>query len=223
LRFGWPRTVRPGGEALAVPCQRGVHAQPRIFVCPAAAAGAGQPAPRYVGGTCELRGFTASLAYRRPIEYRAAANPTTANFTGRGEQDLMLGISRKFLLTACSIVAVILSSATAATAGTSNADGGFGAAAWSDCPAGHSCMWANTNGGGTLWVPASCGTYLQSDLPAAFNNNVESIKNQGGGTIRLFDNGSATGTALATYYNNGVNHNLTTANRNRTSSFRIDC
>ncbi|MBP2327064.1 hypothetical protein JOF56_007449 [Kibdelosporangium banguiense] len=126
----------------------------------------------------------------------------------------MLRNSRRILLTVCSIVALVFSSATAATASTS---------AWSDCWPSYSCMWTGLNGGGSLMMPAHCGTFLERDLPPGFNNNIESIKNQGGGTIRLFDNASATGTPLATYYNNGVNHNLTAAARNKTSSLRIDC
>ncbi|MFI6236894.1 peptidase inhibitor family I36 protein [Micromonospora sp. NPDC050784] len=98
---------------------------------------------------------------------------------------------------------------------------GFGTQAWSDCPAGYACLWTGLNATGTMYVPASCGTFL--NLPSGVNNNIESAKNRGGGTVRLFDNGSGTGTPLQSIWNNSANVNLATSARNKASSLRIDC
>jgi hypothetical protein len=97
----------------------------------------------------------------------------------------------------------------------------FGTQAWSDCPAGYACLWTGLNATGTMFILASCGPYVP--LPSEMNNTLDSVRNRGGGTIRLFDNASGTGTPLQSIWNNSKNVNLATSARNKASSLRVDC
>ncbi|MCG5463360.1 peptidase inhibitor family I36 protein [Micromonospora sp. NPDC053740] len=108
---------------------------------------------------------------------------------------------------------------TATSSGLTAVD--FGTQAWGDCPAGYACLWTGLNATGTMYILARCEPNLA--MPSGMNNNIESVRNRGGGTMRLFDNASGTGTPLQSIWNNSKNVNLATSARNRASSLRVDC
>lgn len=93
--------------------------------------------------------------------------------------------------------------------------------AFADCTASYSCYWTNLDGQGTRWEAPGCGTY--TNLSGWLNNNFESVRNRGGGTIHLYDASDALNGYMRSIVNNGANVNLESSYRNKTSSLRVDC
>ncbi|MGV9380381.1 peptidase inhibitor family I36 protein [Nonomuraea sp. NPDC003707] len=98
-----------------------------------------------------------------------------------------------------------------------------GILAFSDCPSSYSCYWTGTGGSGSRWDAPSCsaGGYWQLE-GTSFNNNIESVRNRGGGTVHLYDDNRGT-VYLTSIVNNGAGVTLATNIRNRTTTIRIDC
>ncbi|MFT7836908.1 peptidase inhibitor family I36 protein [Saccharothrix sp. BKS2] len=97
---------------------------------------------------------------------------------------------------------------------------GVGPIYFATCPASYSCFWTGLNETGDRWVAPSCGPWA---LGSVFNNNVESVRNGGGGTVHLYDAADSTNSYLRSVVNNGAPVNLESAYRNKASSIRIDC
>ncbi|MER5643414.1 peptidase inhibitor family I36 protein [Streptosporangium sp. NPDC002524] len=91
--------------------------------------------------------------------------------------------------------------------------------AFSDCPAGSACFWTSDNGGGSMWRAPSCGFFV---LGSSYNNNIESVRNRGGGSAILWNNNNGT-SRIREIYNNSLNVELTEAQDNKTSSITILC
>ncbi len=101
--------------------------------------------------------------------------------------------------------------------------GDIGVMAFSSCPSSYSCFWTATDGGGTRWDAPSCtqGGYWQLE-GTSLNNNIESVRNRGGGTVHLYDDNQGS-VYLRSIVNNGAGVNLSSSHRNRTTTIRIDC
>jgi peptidase inhibitor family I36 len=94
-----------------------------------------------------------------------------------------------------------------------------GILAFSDCPAGRSCFWTGDNATGSRWDAPSCGIFV---LSSAYNNNIESVRNRGGGDAVLWNNGNQTD-RIRTIFNNGANVELTESQDNSTSAITVLC
>ncbi|WP_043637300.1 peptidase inhibitor family I36 protein [Nonomuraea candida] len=98
-----------------------------------------------------------------------------------------------------------------------------GVLAFSDCPNGYGCFWAGLNGSGSRWDAPQCTGGGYYNLSGSWlDNNIESVRNRGGGTIHLYYNSTAND-YMRSIENNGVGVNLSDGHRNQASSIRIDC
>ncbi|MGJ6969014.1 peptidase inhibitor family I36 protein [Streptosporangium sp. G11] len=97
--------------------------------------------------------------------------------------------------------------------------GEVGPLAFDDCPAGRACLWTGDNATGTRWDAPSCGRFRLSSVN---NNNFESVRNRGGGSVILY-NGERYTERIREIYNNSLPIELTEAQDNRTSSLEVLC
>jgi hypothetical protein len=95
------------------------------------------------------------------------------------------------------------------------------AQAFADCPSGYGCFWIGLNGIGSRWDAPWCGVWSFEYL--WLDDNVESVRNRGGGTIHLYDAHDSTNGYMRSVVNNGEGVNLESGHRNRAGSIRIDC
>ncbi|MEV0385735.1 peptidase inhibitor family I36 protein [Nonomuraea sp. NPDC050643] len=129
---------------------------------------------------------------------------------------------RKILITFAAMTFAVLG--LAAPSSAAGSAGGAGLLAFGDCPSGYGCFWTGTNGGGSRWDAPHCsvGGFPFNLSGHWLDNNIESVRNRGGGTIHLYSDyyGNDYMTSIV---NNGQGVNLHSHHRNQASSIRIDC
>ncbi|MGJ6969013.1 peptidase inhibitor family I36 protein [Streptosporangium sp. G11] len=97
--------------------------------------------------------------------------------------------------------------------------GEVGPLAFDDCPAGRACLWTGDNATGTRWDAPSCGDFK---FDSRYNNNIESARNRGGGSVILYD-GSQFNYRIREIYNNSLPIELTEAQDNRATTVTVLC